>query len=303
MSHHHVDLEDLQLLVDVARHGSIGGAAAERGLTQPWVSRRMTRLETRLGVPLLARSRRGTTLTPGGQAVVGWAASLLAAADDFTRSVRTLRENRRVAIRAAVSLTIAEHIAPGWLSHLHDHHPELQVSLVVQNSTEVAALVEEGEADLGFVESLRVRESLERRTFATDRLVVAVVPGHPWADRATPLTPDELAASFLLVREPGSGTRETLEQALESRGLDLSDSMVMGSNAALREAAVSGVGPVVLSTRTLDSDLSAGRLVEVPVDDLELERPLSVVWRRGARVNDAMRPLLDAALRGAGAGA
>ncbi len=290
------DLDDLLLLVRVARTGSIGAAALEHGLSQPSASRRLTALERRLGFTVLARSRRGTVLTARGRVVVDWAETLLAAAGDFGRSVETLRRGRSATIRVAVSMTIAEHLAPLWLTSLHDLHPDLQVALMVHNSSAAADLVAASKADLGFIETPRLPRDLRRRRIGRDRLVVAVAPGHPWARRRTPLPPDELARSFLLVREPGSGTRETLDDALAGRGLALADEMVMGSNSALRSAALSGLGPVVLSELALDPDVRAGRLVEVETTDLSLQRPLTAVWRRDEPLPEQAIALLKVAL-------
>jgi DNA-binding transcriptional LysR family regulator len=198
------DLEDLAVLVLVARTGSIGRAAEELRLSQPSVSRRMAALEKRLRVRLLHRSPRGTTLTPAGQLVVDWAAGLLDAADEFTRSVQALREKGSRAVRAAVSMTIAEHHAPGWVARLH---PDTSVSLLVHNSTEVAELVEAGTAEVGFVESPTVRRSLGRRRVGWDELAIAVPPSHPWASGAS-LSPADVAGPrcWCAKRGPAPGT-------------------------------------------------------------------------------------------------
>jgi DNA-binding transcriptional LysR family regulator len=290
------DLDDLLLLVRVARTDSIGAAALEHGLSQPSASRRLSALERRLGSTLLARSRRGSVLTARGRVVVDWAETLLAAAEDFARSVETLRRGRSATVRVAVSMTIAEHLAPHWLTALHHLHPDLQVALMVHNSSEAVDLVTAGKAELGFIETPRLPRDLRRRRVGRDRLVVAVAPGHAWARRRTPLTPDELAHSFLLVREPGSGTRETLDDALAGRGLTLTDEMVMGSNSALRSAAVSGLGPVVLSDLALDPDIRAGRLAEVETVDLSFQRPLTAIWRRDEPLPEQAIALLKVAL-------
>lgn len=286
------DLDDLRLFAEVAKRGSIGATAQERGLSQPSVSRRMTALERQLGVPLLSRTRRGTTLTSNGRVVVDWAETLLAAAGDFTRSVETLKRSRAVALRVAVSMTIAEHKAPHWLTALHQQHPDLHTALVVHNSTEVAALVEGGTADIGFVETPHLPRGLRRRRIGSDRLSVAVGPDHPWARTRKAISAQELASSYLLVREPGSGTRETLDYALAQHGLELTDGMVMGSNSALRSAAISGLGPVVLSELALGSDVASGRLFAVEVAGLSLVRPFTAIWRRDEPLSEGARRLL-----------
>lgn len=290
------DLEDLDLLVLVARLGSIGQAARELGISQPSVSRRVTALERSLRVPLLHRSKRGSTLTAEGRVVVDWAAALLAEADDFSRAVSTLHEQRGT-LRAAVSMTIAEHYAPRWLARLRAGSPSTAVSLSVHNSTQVADLVEGGHVDIGFVESPKVRRSLRVRRVGWDHLVVAVAPDHPWATRTRPATAQEVAAAPLLVREPGSGTRETLEQTLAGSGLDLAPGLELASNTALKSSALAGIGPVVLAEVGLASELASRALVAVPTE-LALRRPLHAVWRRDRQLSPAALALLEVAASG-----
>ncbi len=293
MAARYPDLEDLAVRVLGARLGSIGRAAHELGLSQPTVSRRMGALERSLRVPLLQRSRRGSALTPAGRVVVDWASTLLDAADTFGRSVGTLRDRASGAVRAGVSMTIAEHHAPGWIARLHARSPAVVVSMTVGNSAEVAELVESGQVDVGFIESPSVRPSLQQRRVGWDRLVVAVPPGHAWADGGQPVHAQDLARAELLVREAGSGTRETLEHALRRQGLELNPGFTMASNTALKSAAVAGMGPVVLSELALAGEISSGQLVRVEVADLDLRRPLTAVWRRHEQLTAGAADLLQ----------
>jgi DNA-binding transcriptional LysR family regulator len=288
------DLSDLSLLVLVAETGSIGQAAARLDLSQPTVSRRMVALERSLRVQILSRSRRGTTLTPAGRVVVDWASSLLAAADDFTRSVQTLRERTDSAVSAAVSMTLAEHHAPRWLGQLRRRDPELTVSMTVANSTGVADAVEDGTAEIGFIESPTVRRGLRRCRLGTDKLAVAVAPGHPWA-RLDAVSAADLSGAALLVREPGSGTRETVEHALRRKHLPMTTGLEVASNTALKSAALAGIGPVAVSKLAVADELADGRLVQIAVPELELNRPLTAVWRREHELSRGAARLLTVA--------
>ncbi|HEX2893730.1 MAG TPA: LysR family transcriptional regulator [Marmoricola sp.] len=281
------DLGDLALLVRVAQLGSLGRVAEEAGLSQPSLSRRMARLERALRLSLLERGPRGTTLTPAGRVVVDWAEELLGAARRFDESVAALRAHRTSTLRVAASMTIAEHLAPSWLSKLRDLQPDTVVAMSVHNSADVVGAVEHGRADVGFVESPKVRRGLRRRRLVWDTLVVVVAESHPWARRTRPVTATELAAEPLLVREPGSGTRETIDEALLARGLELTTLQVLASNAALKSSALVGIGPAVLSSLAVVDEIGSGRLVAVRLRDLDLQRPLSVVWREGAQLPPA----------------
>lgn len=276
------DLDTLALLVAVSQDGSIGRVAAKSGLSQPSVSRRLSTLERRLGVRLLSRSTRGSELTADGQLVVDWASELLAAADTFTGSVASLRQEHHEALRVAASLTIAEYLTPMWLVALQRRLPQVRASLTVANSADVADLVRNDAVDLGFVEGPTVPRDLSRRRVGDDALVVVVAADHRWARRRS-VSAAELADGAALVRETGSGTRETLELALAHQGLTLRPALELPSSSAVRAAALTGAGAAVLSGLAVATEMADGRLVAVHVRDLALNRPLHAVWRRGER--------------------
>ncbi|WP_406313585.1 LysR family transcriptional regulator [Streptosporangium sp. NBC_01639] len=273
------DLGSLRLLVDVDRLGSLGQAARMAGIAQPSASKRIALLERRLGLPLLERTPRGSTLTPQGVMVSAWATQVLSAAEELMRGAEAVRHGRAAHLRIAASMTVAEYLLPRWLGELQHREPQVQVGLDVQNSAEVARLVGGG-IELGFVEGPSVPPGLASRVVATDRLVVVVAPGHPWARRRTALLAAELAATPLVVRERGSGTRETLDLALTGYAV-AAPRLELGSNAAVKGAAREGAAPAVLSGYAVEAELATGRLVEVATGGIDLERRLHAIWRRG----------------------
>ncbi|RQW87536.1 hypothetical protein DLJ60_26085 [Micromonospora chalcea] len=109
------DLPALDLLLSVAETGSVGRAARAHGITQPSASARLARLERRLGVPLLVRSRRGSLLTPAGETVVVWSRTVIDAAQNLADGVLALRADRQARVRISASLTVAEYLLPAWL--------------------------------------------------------------------------------------------------------------------------------------------------------------------------------------------
>ncbi|MFI7439807.1 LysR family transcriptional regulator [Nonomuraea indica] len=288
------DLVSLQLLVDVRELGSLGQAARAAGMAQPSASKRIAQLERRLGLPLLERSPRGSTLTAEGETVAGWAAQVLVAAHELVRAARAVRHRGAAHLRVAASMTVAEYLMPRWLGELQHREPDVQVGLAVVNSADVAARVLAGEVELGFVEGPSVPAGLARRVVGTDRLVVVVAPGHPWARRRTALRGAELAATPLVVREPGSGTRVTLDVAFAGLG-QARPRLELGSNSAVKGAAQAGVAPAVLSGYAVEAELAAGRLVEVPLDGVDLARSLHAVWRRGRPLTGPAATLLGIA--------
>ncbi|GAB3907603.1 hypothetical protein GCM10029964_106050 [Kibdelosporangium lantanae] len=173
------DLESLRLLVLVGELGSIGRAAAKLGIAQPSASKRLATLERRFGLALVDRTRRGSALTPDGRVVTDWARRVLDELNVLVTGAEALRTRREAELRVAASLTVAEHLAPGWIGELRRTRPDVYVGLVVTNSSIVCDLVLGGEVDLGFVESPTVPKELSARRIAADRLAVVVPPSTP----------------------------------------------------------------------------------------------------------------------------
>ncbi|MFC6885803.1 MULTISPECIES: LysR family transcriptional regulator [Actinomadura] len=292
------DLGALELLLAVVRLGSLGRAAAEVGVTQPAASARIRAMERQVGVALLERSPRGSHPTEAGALVAGWAQQVLDAAKALDAGIEALRERRDGRLRVVASLTVAEYLMPGWLVALKELHPGIAVTLRTANSTAVAEQVRGGEADVGFVEGARTPSGLSGTVVAADRLVVAVAARHRWARRRAGVTAAELAATPLVLREEGSGTREVLDRALASYGGTAPPLLQLASTTALKAAAVSGAGPVVVSELAIADEIAAGRLVAVPVPELDLSRPLRAVWPAGQRPAGPARDLLSLTRQG-----
>lgn len=291
------DTESLRLLVLVGLRRSLGGAAAEMDISQPAASKRMRALERRLGVQLVERSRRGSVLTTAGELLAAHAERVLDELAALQEGAALLRLQASAPLVVAASLTVAEHLLPSWITQLSRTDPGARVGLQVMNSSRVCEAIRDGEVSLGFVESPSVPAGLRSRVIAHDRLVLVVGPGHPWGRRRRPVDPGELAATPLLSREPGSGTRETVESALVERGhRSVAPLLELGSSTALRSASRTGAGPAVLSEFVVADDRATGALVEVPVVDLDLRRELRAVWRTAERPSGTAAALLKHAL-------
>ncbi|MGW7648769.1 LysR family transcriptional regulator, partial [Streptomyces bobili] len=211
IAHRVPDLGALELLLAVARLGSLGAAARELGITQPAASSRVRSMERQLGVALVDRSPRGSRLTDAGALVTDWARRIVEAAAAFDAGAQALRDRRDSRLRVAASMTIAEYLLPGWLLALRAQRPDTAVSLLAGNSAAVAERLLSGEADLGFVEGLHVPAGLDSTVIAHDRLIVVAAPAHPWARRRRAVSARQLASTPLILREEGSGTRQVLD--------------------------------------------------------------------------------------------
>jgi DNA-binding transcriptional LysR family regulator len=300
------DLGALRALREVGRQGSIAAAAAVLGVSQQAISARMRTLERAMDVTLLARTPAGSHLTEQGRLIVGWADDVLDAADRLEAGLRSIRSGVSHRLSIAASQTIAEHLVPHWLVELRGIEQAAAeqtgagtagtgpagtgpapgssptvVELTVANSTGVIELVRDVKVRLGFIETPHLPTDLVTAHLRDDEMLVVTAPGHPWARRRGPLSLAEVAATPLVMREAGSGTRDTLTDHLAAQHPPLTPriTMELGTSAAVRSAIAAGVGPGVLSRLAVRDDLVLGRLVAVEVTGPPLTRQLTAVWR------------------------
>ena len=286
LSAHVPDLAALEVLLAVARTGSLNSAAREAGVSQQAVSARIRAIEAQTGVALVHRTPRGSSLTADGAVIAEWGARLLDVAAGLDAGIAALRQDRRSRLRVSASLTIAEQLLPAWLASFwtaaQQAGPAPEIVLTAANTEAVITHVTEGSADIGFTEGPRPPAGLRSRVIGHDRLALVVAPGHPWARRRRGVGAAELAATQLASREGGSGTRDTLTAALAAAlgpgAAQAPAALSLSTTAAVRAAVMAAAAPAVISELAVADDLAAGRLARVETPDLDLHRVLRAVW-------------------------
>lgn len=291
-----VDLASLYLFVEVVELGSISRAAAASGVTQPSASARIRDFESRLGLRLLERSSTGARPTDAGRLVARWANDVVTAVAQLEAGAEALERTANDTLHIAASFTIAEFLLPSWLATLRSREPSVRAALQVKNSTDVEDLVDRGNVHLGFVEGPLVTRPLDSRVVARDELVIVAPSNHHWYQRACPLSAEDLVREPLVLREPGSGTREALTSALRVVGLgEPRIAMEAGSTISVLHAVIDGAGPTVISRLAVESDIAAGLLTKVRVIGLDLTRELRAVWREDRALSGPASMLLTMA--------
>lgn len=279
------DLASLRLLTDVARLGSIGAAGRAAGISQQSASERLRAMEAQTGLVLVQRSTRGAALTDEGRLLVEWSTELLHLADQVETALVTLRAEHSRQLRVCASMTTAEYLLPGWLVELRRQPPpagDVSVSLQATNSHHVLEAVRDGRADLGFIEGPEDTSGLSTAVVGRDELVLVACPEDPWVRRRSTLSAHLLGTRSLTSREPGSGTRAVVEQALARVGVAVvRPEAELATNAAVLAAVRAGGAPAFLSLRAVERDLASGALVRLRVRDLDLRRDFTAVWVGG----------------------
>ncbi len=289
------DLPHLETFVKAAELGSFTRAAKALKLTQAAVSQRIHALEGTLDKSLFERRGGRVLLTAAGKTLYGYAERILELHRQAWRDVASQETPLAGELLLAASSIPGEHLLPALLSEFGRTHPHLQVRASVSDSLAVLAQVELGKVSLGLVGRKVDQPHLEYRRFARDRIVLIVPTDHALARRRK-INIAELCRQPLIVREAGSGLRHCIEKSLERAGRswrDLRIALELGSNEAIKEAVLRGVGVSILSAYAVEKELQAGRLRGLEVSDLRCDRDMYIVFDQRRVLPLPARQFLD----------
>lgn len=296
-------LDQLRIFVAVADLQHMTRAADALNLAQSAVSHAIAALEARHATRLFDRIGRRIRLTEAGAALLIEARAILAQVAHAETVLGEYGSLLRGTLSVQASQTIASYWLPRHLVDFHRAHPQIAIQMTIGNSAQVAAAIETGAADLGFVEDEVAHPLLISQPVARDQLILVVGPDHHWAGKDN-LGAKDLMDSDWVLRERGSGTRAMFEAALQALGVaaeSLPVALELPANEAVRAAVEAGLGATAISASVAAAGIESGRLRHVPFRLPPREfRVLRQAGRSSSRAADALLATIGPAARKAG---
>lgn len=284
-------LRQLRVFQSVARHQSYTRAAEELHLTQPAAFAQVKQLEERLGIVLFERIGKKMFLTEAGQVVSEGARDALDAVERMHMRLADMRGLRQGRLRIAIVST-AQYFLPRLLGAFCDANPGIEVALTVTNRQTVLARLAANEDDLCILGTVPDGLDVVATAIADNPLVVLGRHDHPLVgERAIP--PERVTREPFILREKGSGTRLAAERFFRSRGLTLPMRMELGSNEAIKQAVIGGLGLAILARDTLALEGKTGLLRTLDVTGFPLLRQWQVAYPRGKHLSVVAEAFLD----------
>jgi len=258
----HLSLRQLQIFRAIALTGSTTAAALAVPLSQSAASAALKELERALGARFFDRVGKRLVLNDNGRALLPMALAVLDGAQNLEAAFLSNTQALAVELRLFSSTTIGNYVLPALLARFREKVPAARLELQIGNTLDVVNAVRDFETDLGFIEGPSHAKDIIVMPWLEDELVIVASPSHPLAKAAKQrkLNVRQLAAAQWLLREVGSGTRETVEQALLPHLLNIPASMTLGSSEAIKNAVAEGLGVSCLSRSVVRDLVAANRL-------------------------------------------
>lgn len=273
----HVTLRQLKVFESVARHLSFSRAAEELHLTQPAVSMQVKQLEEQAGLPLTEMIGKKVYLTEAGEEVARHArriAQQLREADEALDAIKGVRGGRL----SIGIISTAKYFAPRLLAEFRRRQPGIELDLSVSNRETVVRQLADNEIDLAIMGQPPQEFSTVAEGFADHPLIFVAAPDHSLAGRKQ-IAPTLLNGDTFLIREPGSGTRATMERYFADAGIAPAHVIELGSNETIKQAVMAGLGIAFISAHSVSLETEVGRLARLPVTGTPVMRRWFVVHR------------------------
>lgn len=256
-------LEQLRIFVAVAEREHMTQAAQLLNVTQSTVSAAIASLETRHNIALFHRIGRRIELTEAGRIFLDEARAVLGRAEGAELALSEFGGLKRGTLHLVASQTIASYWLPRHLAAFHEHYPKIEVHLAIANTEQAVHSVLNGKAELGFVEGAIANAAISNWPIGHDQLVLI------GTEVVKKIDVTWLSNARWIMREAGSGTRSSFEEALRERGIDpaaLNIAMTLPSNESVRTAVEASAGVAMLSKLVVARALSTGALYALPFE-------------------------------------
>ncbi|MDA8093327.1 MAG: LysR substrate-binding domain-containing protein [Betaproteobacteria bacterium] len=287
----HSTLRQLEVFEAIARLGSFTRAAEELFLTQPTVSMQIKKLTDAVGLPLFEQVGKKIYLTDAGRELHQACRGIFEHLANFEMAAADMKGLKKGKLRLAV-VTTAKYFAPRLLGMFCQVYPGVDVFLKVSNRERVLERMENNQDDLYILGQPPEEADVFAQAFLENPLVVLAPTRHPLVLEKD-ISLQRIAKEPLLLREPGSGTRLAVERLFSSQGLQLNVRMELGSNEAIKQAIVGGLGISVLSRHTLALDAATGQLAELDVVGFPIKRQWFYAYPAGKQLSVIARTFVE----------
>ncbi len=287
-----MDLHQLSLFLAVAEAGSISAAARLKNISQPVVSIHVQNLEEYFGISLLDRYGRGVKLTDAGELLVQKIRLVLGSVRELNEAFEELKGLERGHLRLGASTTPGVYVLPKLLGQFKKQYPGIQMDLQISNTAQVEQWVSENILTLGVIGKKSENPLLEALPFLRDELVLITSQKHVLSKKKT-VRMQELADYPFIVREQGSNTRQTYEEALNRQEIKLNVVLELGSTEAIKQAVAADLGVSIVSPLSIQWETRQKMIHAVRVSGGEFVRQFHIISLRDKHLSPATKRFLE----------
>lgn len=264
-----ITIKQLEVFVAVAKTGNMTLAATAVHITQSACSMALAAMEQQLSGALFDRHGKKLILNERGRILFPKAVNLLTQMTELEELMLGKKQQQLIGhIIVGASSTIGNYVLPEIIGEFINQNSQTKITLRVGNTEQVIQQLSKFKIDVGMIEGNCYAENIDVIPWKKDQLIIIASSQHPLAKKEKITLKDIQNAKWIL-REPGSGTREKFEEAIQGKMVPY---LEFGNTEAIKQAVKSGLGISCLSKTTVADSLVSGQIIELKTPFLKLTR-------------------------------
>ncbi len=291
----YMNLKQLEVFLAVAETGSFSRAAEITFITQSTVSQHISSLESEFDLKLLDRTGKGVFPTEGGKLLLEHARQIISKAREIPLALKRFKGLEDAVVKMGASNIPGNYMIPAALPLFLKRYSGVTFTLLQGDSRETLDRLQKEEIEIGIVGSLFDDDDVFFLPLGRDKIALVVKRDHRWA-RKKQISLNELLGEKYIVREAGSGTEKTVREALVKAGIKPAQMKVqasLGSNEAVKQAVVSGIGAAFISEMSIKKELAQGDVATVKIKGLTISRRFYLISRLGRDLSPPARAFFN----------
>lgn len=287
-----ITLRQLEIFIAVAETAQVTKASKKLFVTQSAVSMALAELENQLAGPLFDRHGRSLLLNERGRYLLPLAKEIVCQVSNV-ESIMAERDDELVGhINIVASTTIGDYLLPYLIGAFKRMHAKVGINMLVHHTRYAETLIQEGKADVGFVEGPVRHPDTVVRPWFKDELVVLVGPADPLSGHDYFNVKTDFRGTRWIMREEGSGTVAIFRKKMKAYLDQINVIMEMGHPEAIKRAVESGAGIACLSELTVCREVEHGWLKSLRVEGVDMRRQLQIISRKDKEMSDPLAEFL-----------
>lgn len=265
-------------------------AAEGLHMTQPAASLAIRELEQHYGVTLFDRIGRRLKITEAGKRLLEYSSHIISLFDDMEKGMRDW--DSFGILRVGASITIGSQFLPNYVKAFHRQFPDTEVQVMIEPSEQLEQKILNNKLDFALIEGISHVSSLVSEEYMDDRLTIICPPDRGF-HQGQQISIDEFRRQKFLLREKGSGTRETFERVIEEAGFSVFPLWEAVSTTALVNAVINGLGISVVPYRMVAGALRRGLVISIGVEGLSFRRKFHIIYHREKFLTSSAKSFID----------
>ncbi len=287
-----MDLSQLEIFLSIAEEKSFSRAAEKMLRTQPAISIAIKRLEEELGESLFDRSSKNGSLTEAGRVLLSYAQRMLNLRDEAIEAVGELRGMFRGRLTIGANESTSLYLLPPLLMEYRKRFPQIKIEVFRNISEKIPLEVSERNLDFGFLSYDPMHPNLQSLEIHRDELVLVVPPKHRLAKQGQ-VTVKDLGEEQLVAHNVKTPSRTKIFELFAQHRTPLNICLELATLETIKEFVLLNAGIAILPRLAVEAEINSGKLVEVPVKGMKIEKTLRLVYRREASLSHAARSFLE----------